>query len=773
MFHPANQPHFSLAIEGLEHDLQVLAFEGREALNEPYRFVIDLVSEDDRLDIDALLHKLAFLQLSPDGDGIHGQLMKVALINSGRRRTHYKVALVPRLAYLDLRHNTRIFQRLTVQQIIERVLKEHGILANAFKFQFSPTVYAPREYCTQYNESDLHFINRLCEEEGFHYHWRHSPDGHLLVFGDDQSVFLKLRELGYQPDSGMVAEEPVAKSFGMCVEARTSRVSRRDYRFETPFLQLEADAIQQPAPVEPDLEDYAYPGGFSDRRDGQRLSQRALERHRANHRLATGSSDQPGLRSGYLLPLCDHPRAAWNDLWLLTEVVHEGRQPQVLEEDIDSYAPADGFRQGYRNTFSASFWNVPYRPPLKHGKPRLSTQTAFVTGPAGEEIHCDEHGRVKVQFRWDRDGKGDDTSSCWLRVAQASAGNRYGAMAIPRVGMEVRVEFLDDDIDKPMVSGCLYHGENQPPYPMPANKTRTLFKTLSSPGGNGSNELRIEDKAGQEQIHVHAQRDLEFLVGNDESRQVGNDLRLQITHDVTLQVGNDKHLQVEGQRSETIKGNSVHAFEAEEHRSVKGARKTKLDADDHLSVAGNSHTRIGQALSVEAGQDVHLKAGANLVLAAGASLCLVAGGQHILISASGIFSSVPIQPGGAPIPGAPAKPLLPDGFGMPGAPGSSHAGMALTPVPRSHRARYRLLDRETNEPLAGVAYTLRRADGGEQVGYTDQQGMTFQAFSDAPAEVELLIAQRTQEEAEPLFLAGQTTAENLTLDYTSTNSEDH
>ncbi|MGY2337570.1 type VI secretion system tip protein TssI/VgrG, partial [Pseudomonas sp. SDO528_S397] len=211
---------------------------------------------------------------------------------------------------------------------------------------------------------------------------------------DDQTVFPKLAPVAYQQDSGMVASDPVIKRFDLRLETRTSRTTRRDYDFQKPRLTLES---QNRGDALPDLEDYDYPGRFTDRERGKHLAKRSLERHRSDYQLAEGKSDQPLLVSGHFLALTEHPKARWNDLWLLTEIVHQGMQTQVLEESM----PHD-VDQGYRNTFKATPWDVPNRPPLKHPKPRiLGSQTARVTGPKGEEIHCDPYGRVKVQFHWD------------------------------------------------------------------------------------------------------------------------------------------------------------------------------------------------------------------------------------------------------------------------------------------------------------------------------------------------------------------------------------
>jgi type VI secretion system secreted protein VgrG len=636
MFAPANQTHFSLSIDGISHDLQVLEFTGREAISQPYEFELELVSERPDLDLESLLHQAAFLAFDQAGHGIHGQIYRVAQGESGKRLTRYHVTLRPQLAYLAHRSNQRIFQHLSVAKIISQVLQEHGIQANAYQFQLG-SIYPEREYCVQYDESDLHFVQRLCEEEGIHYHFQHSAQGHVLTFGDDQTIFPKLAPTAYQQDSGLVADKPVIKRFGVRVETRSSRVTRRDYDFEKPKLLMEADAKST---FKPDLEDYDYPGRFVDRERGKHLSQRILERHRHDFELAQGDSDQPLLVSGHFLALTEHPRASWNDLWLLTEITHEGKQPQVLEESVTSHTDAsDGFQQGYRNRFSATPWTVLYRPSLNHPKPRiLGSQSAVVTGPPGEEIHCDQYGRIKVQFFWDREGQADDKTSCWLRVSSSWAGDRYGGIAIPRVGMEVLVTFLEGDPDQPLVTGCLYHAEHVVPYELPANKTRSLFKTLSSPGGGGYNELRIEDKKGAEQIYLHAERDWDENIENDQK----------------IRIGNERH--------DTVEANSYSEFKAEEHRTTHADRKSEVKANDHLTVGNNQHIKIGTGQFINAGNEIHLSSGQKVVLEAGSELTFKAAGSFIKLDASGITMVGPIikfNSGGAPGSGSGAAPVLP------------------------------------------------------------------------------------------------------------------
>jgi type VI secretion system secreted protein VgrG len=502
MFSPANQPHFNLTIDGADSDFQVLSFTGREALNTPFEFELELVSEKALINLESLLHKLAFLQLSPSGTGIHGLIYSIAQGEAGKRLTRYKISLRPQLSYLAHRFNQRIFQQMTVQQIISQVLEEHGILASDYHFQLS-AVYPERIYCTQYDESDLHFVQRLCEEEGIHYHFQHTSSGHKLTFGDDQTVFPKLAPVAYQQDSGLVADKPVVKRFGLRLATRTSRTTRRDYDFVKPKIELESDAKSS---AQPDLEDYDYPGRFVDRERGKHLANRNLERHRSDYRLAEGNSDQPILVSGHFLALTDHANPTWNDLWLLTEIFHEGKQPQVLEESVtsDTTDNKDDFHQGYRNRFNAIPWDVPYRPPLDHPKPKvLGSQSAVVTGPEGEEIFCDQYGRVKVQFFWDREGQHDDKTTCWMRVASSWAAETFGSINIPRVGMEVLITFLEGDPDQPLITGCLYHGVNLPPYKLPDFKTLATVKSKEYKGSR-ANELRIDDTTSEISIALRS-----------------------------------------------------------------------------------------------------------------------------------------------------------------------------------------------------------------------------------------------------------------------------
>ena len=627
----ARDTTFSLTLNADVHPVQVLAFSGDEAISSPFSFDVELVCDRADLDLEALLHTSAFLGFDRQGHGVHGQIYRIAQNSPGKRLSVYRLTLVPRLAYLEHRTNHRIFQNKTVQQIIETLLEEHGILGTIYGFTLQST-YTPREYCVQYGESDLHFIQRLCFEEGIHYHFKHSSDAHYLQFGDGQAAFTPLaRATPFVQSGGMVAEEAAVDRFDLRLKTWTNSTLRRHYDFKTASRTLQADSRADPN--RRPLEHYTYPGRFNNDAHGERQSQRSLEQHQSDDRQACGHSDQPTLSSGHFLTLSEHPYSDWNAPWLLTHVHHEGKQPQVLEEQggQSQIEHSLDFAQGYRNRFLATPENVTYRSAVVFDKPRLhGNQTARVTGPVDQEIHCDQFGRIKVSFHWDRSGADDDSSSCWLRVASSWAGDSYGAVTIPRVGMEVLVSYLEGDVDQPLVSGCLVSSMTPSALKLPAEKTQSVFRSRSTPGGGGYNELRIEDRTGQEKIYLHAQRDM------------------------AQHIENDSHVQVDGKREETIVGNNVVELGAEDQQTISGDRKVEIQSNDFTTVAMTSHTRVGLVMAIEAGVHAHIKAGATLVVNGGASMTLMAGGQHLMLTPLGIYSSTPILPGGVPIPGLPA-----------------------------------------------------------------------------------------------------------------------
>ncbi|MBD9465773.1 type VI secretion system tip protein TssI/VgrG [Pseudomonas sp. Pdm06] len=439
MFSSANQTQFSLTINGFEHDVQVLAFTGEEGISRPYLFNVECVSERSDLDLASLFDKEAFLTLGTTGNGIHGRVYHIAQSGHGPGLTHYSLALVPHLSYLRHRINQRIYQQFSVPRIVALILEEHGILGDAYRFRLGAT-YPERDYCTQYGETDLHFVQRLCEEEGIHFHFQHSVQGHVLVFGDDQAIFPGIGQpTAYGQARDRVTNEPLIKRINL----RLGQLPRRDSHRN--------DDVERHL----DIEDDDRPECFTGHEHGEQRRLRTMERRHAAYRQAEGQSDQTRLVSGHVLEIAGHPRQEWNALWLLTQVIHEGRQPQVLNEDVASgnAAHEGDFHQGYRNRFIVLPWNVSYRPSLAHKKPRVpSDQTAVVIALQDEEIQSDGClVRIKVKFPWDRDDRFDDKSRCWL-MGPSDWGCEVGPL---RTGMEVMVTFLENDPDQPLVSGCL------------------------------------------------------------------------------------------------------------------------------------------------------------------------------------------------------------------------------------------------------------------------------------------------------------------------------
>ncbi|MFB9873059.1 type VI secretion system Vgr family protein, partial [Vreelandella sulfidaeris] len=325
--------------------------------------------------------------------------------------------------------------------------------------------------------------------------------------------------------------------------------------------------------------------------------------------------------------------------WQVVAVRHVGEQPQALEEDGMTLGDANGMTR-YFNHVSLMPGDAPWRA-TPNPKPRVDgPQVAFVVGPEGEEIHCDEHGRVKVQFPWDRYAEPDDTASCWVRVAQGWAGGGYGSIAIPRIGHEVIVSFLEGDPDQPLVTGRTYHAVNTAPYSLPEHKTRTVLRTQSHKA-EGFNELRFEDEASEEQIWLHAQKDLELLTLNDRVEEVRNDSFLKVHNDRISEIDNDDHHTVHGNRFEHTEGLQ------------------------HLTVQGTLHINAGQAWLSESGRELHIKAGHKVVLEAGSELTLNAGGSFLKLDDSGVTISGPnvkVNAGGSPGNGtgqAAEGPLLP------------------------------------------------------------------------------------------------------------------
>ncbi len=621
---------FTLTLPGVD-DIAVIDFTHREALSQPFELALNLASRDGSLEASELLDREASLTIWQDGEPlrrIHGIIAEFGRGDRGHRRTFYSLVLRPALWRLSLRHKSRIFQKVDPLTIINTLCDERGIRDVAF----AVTRELPeREYCVQYRETDLAFIERLAAEEGlFYFHEFEASDGgaHRLVFADDPQLLTSLGERSYHSRAGGTAPMRHVRKLSHTARVASSSATLKDYSFKNPAYAQLHDHLGRDVEdhgQQVDYEHYDYPGRYKQDASGKPFTRIRLEQLRREAITASAESDLPELAPGLRFSLTDHDTDSLNRDWQAIEVLHHGEQPQALEEDGITQSDSAGMTR-YHNQVTLIPGDAPWRA-TPNPKPRVDgPQVAFVVGPEGEEIHCDEHGRVKVQFPWDRYAEPNDTASCWVRVAQGWAGGGYGSIAIPRIGHEVIVSFLEGDPDQPLVTGRTYHAVNTAPYPLPEHKTRTVLRTQSHKV-DGFNELRFEDEAGEEQIWLHAQKDLELLTLNDRTEEIRRDSHLKVHNDRISEIDND------------------------DHHTVHNNRHTQVDGDDHLMIDGTRHEKVGRAHLLEAGREVHQKSGGKTVIDAGAEITLKAGGSFVKLDPSGITivgAQVKINSGGSP-----------------------------------------------------------------------------------------------------------------------------
>ncbi|MCE8030549.1 type VI secretion system tip protein VgrG [Halomonas daqingensis] len=625
---------FTLDLAGVDSaELAVIDFTLEEALSQPFHLEVRFASRDGSLSATELLDRPVSLTIWQDGEvlrRVHAIVSEFGRGDRGHRRTLYSLVARPALWRLDLRHNSRIFQEVSPLTVLNTLCDERGLTDVAF----AVTRELPeREFLVQYRETDLAFVERLAAEEGlFYFHeFEDAPNGaHRLVFADAPQTLAHLGERTYHGRAGGTPPSRHVRKLQQLARVAPASVTLKDYSFKNPaYAQLHEHAagdLEEHAQRD-DYEHYDYPGRYKADASGDAFTRIRLEHLRSGALTCAAESDLPELAPGVKFTLTDHDLSELNRDWQVVKVKHTGSQPQALEEDGVTQGDAAGMGMTkFDNELILTPADRAWRP-TPNAKPRVDgPQIAFVVGPEGEEIHCDEHGRVKVQFPWDRYAEPNETASAWVRVSQGWAGGGYGSMAIPRIGHEVVVSFLEGDPDQPLITGRTYHAVNTPPYALPEHKTRTVIRTQSHKG-EGFNELRFEDQAGEEQIWLHAQKDLELLTNNDRTEEIGNDSFLTVHHD------------------------RIGEIHADDHLTVHGSRHTQIDGDDHLIVDASRHEKYGRAQLVEAGQEIHHKAGMKVVIEAGAEITLKAGGSFVKLDPSGVTivgSQVKINSGGSP-----------------------------------------------------------------------------------------------------------------------------
>jgi len=531
---------------------------------------------------------------------------------------------------------------MSVQEIIEQIFDEAGIQSDCYRFALQGN-HETREYCVQYRESELNFISRLMEEEGIFYFFEHDDEKHVMVMADnpDAHVAIDTPTIVYNEASSMVSDQESIYEYRFVQQIRPGTVLFRDFNFEQPSLggmEVMALSGDQSPEYENNLEVYDYPGEYSEQNLGSDLAQIRLETLRHNRQIGSGSSVCRRFLPGYRFTMDRHSRSDFNQEYLITRVVSTATQP--LGEDSDEGS-------SYNNEFECIPYSVPFRSTRRALRPLVEgVQTAIVVGPAGEEIYTDEHGRVKVQFHWDREGQNDENSSCWIRVNQGWAGANWGAMFIPRIGQEVIVDFLEGDPDRPIITGRVYNGDNTVPYPLPDNKTKSTVKSDSSKGGGGSNEIRFEDSKGNEEVYVHAQKNMNEKVENNMSTSVGANQSISVGGNRSISVSKNESYKIDGDETVEIKGNRSKTVNGDETITVKGTytetitKATKITISDgtydhdvatgtakyHVTGAltenydASQKTTVANEIEIKSsGSHIHITASTDITLKVGAS----------------------------------------------------------------------------------------------------------------------------------------------------------
>jgi len=586
---------------------------GQESVSQLFRFQLELLSENDQISFDSIVGKNVTIHVEAvDSERtFNGFISRFSQGAHDGRFTYYRAEMVPWLWFLTRTADCRIFQRKTVPDIIKKIFGDLGF--NDFKMRLFGK-YQPRDYCVQYRETDFNFVSRLMEEEGICYFFEHDPAGnkHDLILGDDPA--------SHEPCPGQAKArcdfasggwrgEDVIREWRMEQEYRPGAWAHTDYNFETPSTNLMVTVKD-----EGKYEIYDFPGVYLKKSVGDHLAKTRLQETLAFKKRVSGTSNCRHFTTGSVVEVTEHYRDDMNQKWMLTAVSHQS----TMGEAYGSGGDDEGFF--YTNTFECIPADVIFRPWRVTPKPNVQgCQTAVVVGPAGEEIYTDKYGRVKVQFHWDREGKKNEDSSCWIRVSSPWAGKSWGGIHIPRIGQEVIVDFLEGDPDQPIITGRVYHAENMPPWGLPAKKVVSGFKSDSTKGGGGYNEFSMDDTKGNELINVHAQHDQQKRVEHDERVSVGHDRTEQVGNNETITIGNNRTERVGNNEMITIGTNRTEQVGANETITIGANRTEDVGANETVTIAlTRTHTiGINDMLTVGAAQEITV--GAVQVLTVGAT----------------------------------------------------------------------------------------------------------------------------------------------------------
>ena len=601
-------------------ELLLTSFEGSEYISDLFEFQIEVLSSNHSIQPAALIGKTVTITIQNDlKRSFNGYISSFTYgeVKADNLRS-YRMTMVPWLWFLSKNNNCRIFQSKTTKDIISQVFKDLGF--NDFDFRATGNT-AVHDYCVQYNESDLNFVSRLLEEDGIAYYFEQKKDKHVLQIVDEVNAYQACAETdltyskGNQPNTQLTRWEHKH-------EFRKGKWSLNDYDFAQPTKsQLQTTASTSKFANAREYEHYEY-SPYHDFSGIKDLTKKRIEAEETPMNLIEASSDCSSFYAGGKFKLSKHAVSAEQGSYIITVIKHRA---------IDnSYLAGHESESEYGNNFACIPEAVHFRPPLTHVKPVMpGPQSAVVVGPAGEEIYIDKYGRIKVQFFWDGEGKKDENSTCYLRVVQAWAGSGWGTSFIPRMGMEVIVNFIDGDPDRPLVTGSVYNADNMPPY---SSKTQSGIKTRSTKSGASSNfnELRFEDKKDGEQIYLHAEKNLDSMVENDETHTVD--------HNRTKTIGDNETSSIGKNRDKSVGENQSESIGKDKTIDVGNNHTESIGKDKTLSVGDNHSEDIGKNMTLQVGKDLTEDIGKNLTIVAGDQIVLKTGSASITLKKDGTIA---------------------------------------------------------------------------------------------------------------------------------------
>lgn len=591
-------------------DLLLDGLEGSEGISELFKFSLHMRSGSTSLAAATIVGKPVTVKMAiTDGPTRYVNGIVSRFVHSGFDQdfANYEAEVVPKLWLLTLSRGRKIYQTKTVKEIIEAVLGEYSI---TFDSAGLSGTYTAQDYIVQYDETAYDFISRLMEHAGIFYYFKFADGSHTMMLGDSSSAFSDntgAATVRFFPNTGLLNAVDTVSRFAHEHSVALKTATVNDYDFINPSTSLEGTHSASAG----EGSTYEFGAGYTQASTGTAIAKLRVEASQATAEVLRGDSYAYPFAAGTKFTLSDHFATALNTSHVLRRVHHTARD------------------ELYTNSFEAFPATGTFRPPLLTTRPRApGCETALVVGPSGEEIWTDSHGRIKVQFPWDKDGQKDDKASCWIRVAQSVADKGFGALFLPRIGQEVVITYINGDPERPLVTGAVYNGENATPATLPDNQTQSIIRTRSSKQGTAGNELRFEDKKDSEELYMHAQKDMKVEIENALTTTVMKGAETHTLQEgdrtVDVQKGKETH-KVKDTRTVEVTGNETHTNKADYTQTVTGNYSLTVDGNLTIEVKGDITIKSTGASTYQAGSTYLAKAGTELTTQAGTALTDKAG----------------------------------------------------------------------------------------------------------------------------------------------------